>query len=330
MISQQESMSVSYFSEQEDYKDIFNTIISSDVSKLPDNTMFKESVIQSEAEKRGIRLILSGWGGDEGASFFGKGLMSYWLTSGQWEKLVNSLGLRRDPKGFVHGLKSIWQHAIVPLLPNFLYFLQSPFLFDEFETRVFVNPDFEKTYGSSVRPRTLPLRECSSPLKTQLHLFENGHLTNRMDSWALFGSRHGISYAYPLTDRRVLEFAYSIPADLYYQQGINRYIYRYSMDRIFPNGIAWGKLKQEPGLNWRFQEIMNHPQQLHTSNPIISIMLQNHYLSDEYLARPHPWVNTESLGEAVRSIRQGISRDDFPIIRSIYRALKCIIVYENR
>ena len=82
-----------------------------------------------------------------------------------------------------------------------------------------------------------------------------GHLNNRMESWAASGAERGIVYRYPLLDKRVIEFAYSLPAYSFHHLGFPRFLYRKAADRILPESFVWTFPKRE---NSRFQR-WQHP-----------------------------------------------------------------------
>ena len=71
-------------------------------------------------------------------------------------------------------------------------------------------------------------------------------LDERLDTWAASGVRHGIEYRYPLLDRRVLEFVYSIPADLFIRNGQTRWLMRTAMDDLLPDTVKQHASKIEP------------------------------------------------------------------------------------
>ena len=67
-----------------------------------------------------------------------------------------------------------------------------------------------------------------------------------MEAWANNGAFDHVVYAYPLLDKRIVEFCLGIPAELYVQEGYARYLYRYATKGILPDEIRWSRLKNEP------------------------------------------------------------------------------------
>ena len=69
-----------------------------------------EEVIQRSAAERDVRVLLSGWGGDEGISFNGRGYGAHLLLSGRWRTLA-AAGRARGQ----NPVKS-WAHVVLSLI----------------------------------------------------------------------------------------------------------------------------------------------------------------------------------------------------------------------
>ncbi|MYD86893.1 MAG: hypothetical protein F4130_12650 [Acidobacteria bacterium] len=67
-----------------------------------------------------------------------------------------------------------------------------------------------------------------------------------MDGWATSGARHGIEYAYPLLDRRLLEFALGPPPDQYRSGAGNRRLMRHALRTLVPAQVCQHPGKQDP------------------------------------------------------------------------------------
>jgi asparagine synthase (glutamine-hydrolysing) len=82
----------------------------------------------------------------------------------------------------------------------------------------------------------------------QIFLLQYGHLSYRMESWASHGATLGLTYTYPLLDRRLVEFALSIPNHLFFKNGWKRYLYRTAMQGILPESLCWQKTKEDTAM----------------------------------------------------------------------------------
>jgi len=299
------------FVEKAQVKQSIETYYQTNLAARSFNTLFYELEIQKRAEKDNIRVMLSGWGGDEAISYNGRDQYQRQFWQGRWWSLINNLkGPRRSfrnrrvPK--IIG-RAFWKHVLLPQLPSRI---QSRFAFKSRQDllRRFIHRDF--------RPRVDQIVDRYRPkiVNTQIELFYNGHLTDRMESWAWFGAQTNFVYAYPLLDRRILEFAYRIPHDLYLKEGWSRYLYRKAMDAYFPEGYVWnrhGALKAEATL---FQAI----------GYVISEDLT--YAKRFLKANPdNPWIDVPELSATLERINlDEIVPADYLAIR---RALDCIQIW---
>ena len=71
----------------------------------------------------------------------------------------------------------------------------------------------------------------------QVSLLEFGHLQHRIEAWAAHGAALGLTYAFPLLDRRIVEFALSLPGRMFFRDGWKRWLYRTAMEGILPDAV---------------------------------------------------------------------------------------------
>ncbi len=259
-----------------------------DISTTPVQTMAIEAVVQRIAAQRGIRVMLSGWGGDEFISFNGVGLPTELFLKGNWRTLAHFMKLRsalRHPRNLPKTIRNFWQTVLTPILPDSLY----NDLKRAKNSEPYINPDFAAQVNFNAHPPNPVVRTRTSIRATQERIYENGRLTARPESWAIFGAEHGITYAYPLLDRRVLEFIYAVPGDLYFQDRKARYLHRYTMARILPQSVAWDLVKDDPALinrnkQWAAEE---------------SESANSRSTDEARWARSNPWVDVDRLHEAI-------------------------------
>ena len=198
-----------------------------------------EEPVQRAAARQGVRIILSGWGGDEGVSFNGHGYEPGLLRRGRLVPLWRFARERsRRP------VAAILLRAALPLawpaaarnLRDWRDGQRRP------RGRAFAHPAFVR----KVRPMPPPRQPRFGVRETQLHLLRQGHLAERMDGWATGGARHGIEYAYPLLDRRVLEFALGLPPEQYRRGAGNRWLMRHALRTLLPAEVWRHTDKKDP------------------------------------------------------------------------------------
>jgi len=210
-----------------------------DLTSEPTDTLDVEMAASRAAADVGVRTIISGWGGDEFIAFNGRGYLADLARRGQLWRLYRTLRQRQGVMGIALPSQLI-ASVVKPLLPR------APARAKRLVFPPFVNPDLADAIsraGSLPRP---PLREVPGVRNMQLSLLWNGHLAHRIEAWASHGADVGIRYEYPLLDRRVIEFALSVPPHLFLRDGWKRWLFRTAAEGILPDAVRWHKHKIDP------------------------------------------------------------------------------------
>ena len=165
------------------------------------------------AAQDGLDIMLSGWGGDEAFSAHGFSYMAHLILTVQPKRAANFARSQLRTLRKLKPLASLlWIDAIYPLLPNTLYQRFSPYR-DYSPNMCFMSADLKQRYRHEIAARREQIRfgpNIGENIKR--HLFY-GHIGMRMETWAAWARPFGFQYRYPLTDRRILEFAMSIPPE---------------------------------------------------------------------------------------------------------------------
>ena len=234
----------------------------------------------SELELRGRmgarRVLLSGWGGDQAASFDGCGYLAELFLSGRWVSMLRECLLlaRRvnRPPGQV--LKN-W--VVRPLIPRQIlaiigkrhHPLRAPVL---------------RHYGVKNLNQILPDLEAvsrgygenwlgsRSTIERRYSNFLYPLIQYRLESWALLGGRSGYRYRYPLLDRRIVEYALSLPGHHFLFQGVRRRLFRAATRGVLPDPVRRNRDKSEPGG-------ISHAEQ------ILTAFLQADFVAEDPVAR---------------------------------------------
>ena len=214
-------------------EDDLREFLRQDRTRGPDlRNLFHEHAVQRHAATRGARLILSGWGGDEGISFNRRGYSSELLRHGRLVKLARQ-SARPGLFGLLDGLRraqseralTSGRHPTDRELAN--SFLRADFL-------------------AGVEPYVGPHVRLTSYRTAQADLLRRTSVTQRLEDWALTGFGHAITYAFPLLDRRVLDIACGLPPDLYEGALHDRMFMREIAAAWLPDAIRLKKAKREP------------------------------------------------------------------------------------
>lgn len=207
---------------------------------FPGATLGSEEAVQRAAAAQGVRVMLSGWGGDEVASFNGRGTLEHLLLRGHWWRLA--VACRASGTG-------PWRLLLDHVLP-----LIAPALMRELRRLRRGKPTrarrgfAEASFRSRLRPRPEPVLRYLDPRRAQLQLLDSPHLTRGFEEWAAAGARRGIEYRYPLLDRRVLEFVLGLPPDQFAHGGRSRLLMRRALRTVLPPEVCWHVSKADPAV----------------------------------------------------------------------------------
>ena len=214
-----------------------------------EGTLLHEEVVQRAAARQGVEVLLSGWGGDEGISFNGRGYHRQLLRSEGVGPLWRELRERSRRRRVVLTVQTALSLAAPSARRAARRLLRGEWPYRRNMT--FVHPGFAR------RVRPLPAaagRPHDNVRSQQLHLLQHGHLSRRMEGWAASGARHGIEYRYPLLDRRVLEFAVGLPPEQYRRGLWSRWLMRRALDPVLPPEVCWHTDKRDPA---RFEPLQD-------------------------------------------------------------------------
>jgi asparagine synthase (glutamine-hydrolysing) len=214
-----------------------------DLALQPTTTLQVELPASRALADLGVRTVLSGWGGDEGAVYNGKGYFASLALRGRWSTLRRELTLRSRLHGSTLA-SEVRGRVVLPLLPDRVAAWANPRLRrDALPWPASLRPDFAAALASA-EPLVHPeLRERPGVHRSQIARLGWGHLQYRMESWASHGADIGLTYQYPLLDRNVVEFALGIPDHLYFQHGWKRWLYRTALAGIVPDAVRWNPHK---------------------------------------------------------------------------------------
>ncbi len=207
-------------------------------SDTPEHTAF------GDASEQGAAVLLSGWGGDEGITFNGRGALAAAFKGFRWGYLSREMVALRRQRGF-------------RLRNTFIGDVLQPLLPAESMNRVrrtagrpsLIAVPSGKTF---IQPHLHPQIEQADfvlgpdPLRNQLALLTSPHLAYRTTTYAMMAARHGMAVSFPLLDRRVVEFALSIPPDWHIRDGWKRALVRDAMKGVLPPEIERRHTKLAP------------------------------------------------------------------------------------
>jgi len=197
--------------------------------------------------------MLSGWGGDEAITGHGWGYWSSLFLRGHWWKLHQEIlsllklsevtGLRKRLRRYV---SMTYGKVLCPLIPEPIWMRWQGSRPGSYSTTC-IQEHFAARHRRAVNALRGPsLRERPSVQTMQWRWLDNGHLTRRIEAWAINGTRQQLVYHYPLLDQRILEFALGTPPEQFVQQGRKRSLMRRAVAGVLPETIRRHNSKAEP------------------------------------------------------------------------------------
>ena len=212
-----------------------------DITRFPDRdgTLVHEALVQRSAAELGVRVILSGWGGDEVASYSGAGYYAELLREGHLARLMREAReLSNRPWRFAV------RNALLPLVHPRAANVVTKLLRGEMPGRRrggFIHPALARKHGKrQTVARTAGVRAA------QLERLDLGHLAQRMEDWASSGARLGIEYRYPLLDRRLIEFVLGLPSEQFRLGSRSRWFMRRVLQSVLPAEVLEQSVKRDP------------------------------------------------------------------------------------
>ena len=226
-----------------------------DPDRYPQTTHVHERFVLPQARADGVEVMVSGWGGDELASFNGRGVLRHLVRRGHvrsvWNETGQRMTLTRGHAGFREHGRS-FAAAVLDATPDW---------FPDPRHRAARRRESEveseadsmirelSPFVADARQETLrSFDRAADHHEMQLALLTHGHLQDRCDGWYQTGRLFGVSYRYPLLDLDVVTTALNLPWWAFRSQGWTRTAFRMAVEPWVPASVAWNVTKTEPAL----------------------------------------------------------------------------------
>lgn len=227
-----------------------------DPALYPEATHLMESWLLPVARADGVGVMLSGWGGDELASYNGFGVVETLVRRGAlgWARreVVDRRAVLGEPAPSNAATARALAGAAYRTLPPAIRAARHPF-------RQLAGRRAEAELEEQLRavsPLAAQLRreglgQLSQPddhHARQLALIQRGHLQHRATWWHQTGQLFGIQYRYPLLDLEVVSAVARLPWWAFRYRGWDRPAFRLAVSPWVPESVAWSVHKSEPAI----------------------------------------------------------------------------------
>jgi asparagine synthase (glutamine-hydrolysing) len=265
-----------------------------DAALRPRVSLHFELKTSRQASDAGVTTILSGWGGDEAITFNGRGYFADLARRGRLRRIQREFKLRSQLQGV--SVRSSWKSRVVlPLAPAWIHAFrsgESPALPRE------LRPEFARLLSEVEPLENRYPREKPGVHRMQVALLKFGHIEARMEAWASHAASLGLTYTFPLLDRRILEFGLSLPGRMFFRDGIKRWLFRTAMEGILPDQVRWNLAKFDSAAGLHREEVVRAPSELH--RPPLIQRKQNPFVDvDVILAAQDRWRDSRTVTENV-------------------------------
>jgi len=226
-----------------------------------------------ECEKKGIRTLLSGFGGDEFVTtIHGNIIVSELIRDKKYSEVYPTL---RGNKltAFLRLLKLFYKQKFTPpeeYCPRFLAAWKKRWPHHPLRRELVEAYSLEKAYFDTAKFDAGYTDLNQFTLEQRFAPF----VPTRMNNCIQMAHSYGIDYAWPLLDVRLIAYFLSVPTE--YKLGrVGRYFHRRAMDGIVPDSVNWKPSKNMGGFSFHPMELKEipdlnpdlHPDLLHFIEP---------------------------------------------------------------
>ncbi len=227
-----------------------------DPVRYPNTDHGRESHVLYQARRDGVRILLSGWGGDEFASFNGRTVIQNLIRRGRlpraWKERSLAMALedegpvplRRRFRGFAGSTVSTLPD---PVRSAIRWRSQTGLRLRAMEIDAAMR-EFSPVVADLREQNAREFAAAGDYRELQLLLLRYGHLQWRTAGWYQTGRLMGLDYRYPLLDVGVVGAALRMPWWAFRSQGWSRPAFRLAVEKWVPPSVAWNVAKREPAL----------------------------------------------------------------------------------
>lgn len=227
----------------------FTTEVLGDPDGLYDLNYGMLSSVFEAASLDGVEALLDGVCGNEVLGFDPAECVAHWLHSGRPLLALSELvsHLRAAPfKGLY--LRRYLGRSLFGLFPEYAQKRSLSMLWKSHTESLKAVPLeisselSEEIFEKKVRATELMRYSKGDPYDVRIKLLNSPLVSRALDSYHRISARHSVESVHPYIDKRVVEFALSLPLHFIQRSGFDRWILRKSVEGLLPAQIAWRQL----------------------------------------------------------------------------------------
>ena len=190
-----------------------------------------------ECQKRGIRTLHSGFGGDEVVTNPGYHLRWELLDRHQYGALWDILPGNPVTRSLRLGKVATLGRGKPAYNPNFLAAWNARWPHQWLRPEVVERLDLQAEYLETAR-YDAPYRRINDFILRKL--LQMPYIATRLENCTLMAAAYGVEYCWPLWDVRLVQQYLSTPSiEKVGPKGVSRYLHRRAIDGIVPKSVAW-------------------------------------------------------------------------------------------
>ena len=208
------------------------------------------------ARNNGAKIILDGWAGETGPTYWGTEVLAQMLHSGKMLQLFKAVRQYRAVSN--RPLKRITWDIISPNLPvswqrnwRVLYNLSTGVGLGAHAKYNLLNPEFVAKYTDQAELRSLYNTQTQAAFKTSVDARVNNlawlkHCLSMVRPYSIIqyeAMSVPINYSFPFLDKRLIEFCLAVPNEYRFKNGYERNIIRQGMKGVIPDELRFRTCK---------------------------------------------------------------------------------------
>jgi len=233
----------SYFIKSDDISPLegINSILWNQDQPFYTPNMSIHNKLFQKVNQKGIRVFLTGEGGDEVVSY-GQNHIRDLALSFQWKKLINEINGHSNNLE-IDKFKILFGKIIFPSFPNYLKKRIRSHIrgYNNF----FSDNEFLRRIGMDYENKLNKMEKFTSKEFHYYVINDFSHHSAVFEPVDRVCGANSIEPRYPFFDKRLIEFCYAIPTEIKLRFGWDRYILRLAMDKTLPKKIQWRAQKTD-------------------------------------------------------------------------------------